>query len=679
MKYISWFYGGIFILLFSAMPVRAEEAGAAAPPEQDQGALMEMDIDDLRKIKVATVYGASKYEQKVTEAPSSVSIVTAEDIKQYGYRTLADILRSLQSFNVTYDRNYHYAGVRGFGRPGDYNTRILVLVDGIRINDNVYDCVLLGSDFVIDVDTIYRVEVIRGPGSSLYGSNAFFAVVNIITKRGRHLNGLEVSGAAASYDTYYGRATYGQQFQNTADVILSGSLYDSDGQTLYFKEFDQRNPLSDPRATPDGITEHTDYDRYRKYFLKLAYYDFTLEGAYVSRTKGLSAASFDIDFNDPRNKTLDRRAYWDLKYERSVTSRVGVMGRLYAGEYDYTADLLYSGIRNKDFGVSAWWGGEVKVTVSDIASQKIIAGAEYRENTVQKQYNVDENPFAVYLDDSRSSTIWAAYIQDAITLSPALSLSAGVRYDDYGTFGGTTNPRLALIASPAETSVFKLLYGTAFRAPTDYELRYYLDSVQKPNPELKPELITTYELVYEQYVGRNNRFSASVFRYIMKDSVSLTVDPADTLLMYGNVSKIESTGFELTQEGAGTNGFKERVSYSFQKSKNAFTGEPLSNSPEHMIKANVLAPLGSDNVTAGLEEQYTSARKTPPPHGGDAGSFFITNLTVFSQKLAAGLEASASVYNLFDRKYGDPGSTEHAQDTIEQDGRNYRFKVTYHF
>src|SRR3990170_1261941 len=102
--------------------------------------------------EIPSVYGASKYEQKVTEAPSSVSIVTSAEIKKYGYRTLADILRSIRGFFVTFDRNYSYVGVRGFNRPGDYNTRILLLIDGHRVNDNVYDGALIGTEFILEVD-----------------------------------------------------------------------------------------------------------------------------------------------------------------------------------------------------------------------------------------------------------------------------------------------------------------------------------------------------------------------------------------------------------------------------------------------------------------------------------------------------------------------------------------------
>src|SRR5690349_15333145 len=110
--------------------------------------------------EIPSVYGASKYEQKVTEAPSSVSIVTADEIKKFGYRTLGDILRSVRGFYVTYDRNYSYIGVRGFARPSDYNTRILLLIDGHRLNESIYNSVYVGTEAVLDVDLIDRVEII---------------------------------------------------------------------------------------------------------------------------------------------------------------------------------------------------------------------------------------------------------------------------------------------------------------------------------------------------------------------------------------------------------------------------------------------------------------------------------------------------------------------------------------
>ena len=626
--------------------------------------------EELMKIEVLTVIGASKYEQKVTEAPSSVSIITADEIKKYGYRTLADILRSIRGFYITYDRNYSYLGVRGFGRPGDYNTRLLLLVDGHRINDNIYNSALIGTEFILDVDLIDRVEVIRGPGSSLYGSNAFFAVVNVITKSGRNLKGVEISGEAGSFDTYAGRLSYGNKFQTGMEMLFSGSVYDSNGQRLYFREFD------DP-ATNNGVAENSDYDRYHNFFTKLSYQDFTLEGAYVSRKKGIPTASFGASFNDPRTFTVDEQRYIDLKYEHNLPSQIDIMARIFYGYYYYHGDYIFDTL-NKDFSRGEWWGGELKFVTKLMGRHKVIVGTEYQDNVKQHQGNYDEEPYFQYLDDRRKSWNWALYLQDEFPIVKNLVLNLGMRYDYYPDFGATTNPRLALIYSPFEKTTLKLLYGEAFRAPTAFELYYNDGGIStKSNPDLNPEKIKTYELVCEQYVADHLRIAATGFYYKIKDLISQQTDLADNLLVFRNVEEIEARGFELELEDKWANGLEGRISYTYQEAEDKQTGKLLTNLPEHLAKLNLIIPLLKEKLFAGVEEQYTSKRKTLA--GNDTDAFFVTNLTLFSQNIVKGLDVSASVYNLFNEKYVDPGSGEHLQDVIEQDGRVFRFKVTYKF
>lgn len=134
--------------------------------------LTDMSLLDLLNIEI---FSASKFLQKASEAPASIDIITADEIARYGYRNINDVLRSVPGFYVTNDRNYSYIGARGFARPGDYNSRLLLLVDGKRLNDNVYDSVLAGEESPVDIDLISRIEVIRGPSSSLYGTSARFA------------------------------------------------------------------------------------------------------------------------------------------------------------------------------------------------------------------------------------------------------------------------------------------------------------------------------------------------------------------------------------------------------------------------------------------------------------------------------------------------------------------------
>jgi outer membrane receptor for ferrienterochelin and colicins len=186
--------------------------------ESQQPDLSGMSIEDLAKLKVDAVYGASKFLQNVADSPASVTVVTAEQIQKYGYRTLADVLRTLPGFYVIYDRNYTYVGVRGISRPGDYNARILFLLDGHRVNDDIYDGAYVGTEFPVNVDLMERIEIIKGPNSSVYGTGAFVAVINVITKRGRDLGGVEVSAAAGSRNSYKERASYGKRFDNELET-----------------------------------------------------------------------------------------------------------------------------------------------------------------------------------------------------------------------------------------------------------------------------------------------------------------------------------------------------------------------------------------------------------------------------------------------------------------------------
>ncbi len=636
--------------------------------------LTELSITDLMNV---TVYSASKFEQKLSETPSSVSIVTAEVIKQQGYRTIADILKNIRSFYVTNDRNYSYIGVRGFGRPGDYNSRILLLIDGHRTNDNVYNQAYIGTEALIDVDLIDRIEIIRGTGSSLYGSNAFFAVINIITRNGRSLKGVEAAAAGASFGTAQGRLTYGNQYARGTEVLASGTYYNSRGGQLYFPEFDQ-NVSAESRAANNGETNSTDYDRARHFFIKTGVGDLSLSGVYAQRTKGIPTGAYGIDFNEPGNLTIDRHAYGDAKYKLALGGGADLTLRLYYDVVAYEGDYLYAGVLNRDESYGSWWGSEVQLHSRVGESQQLILGAEFTDNLRQSQKNYDAVPYNSILDDVRRSRIWAAYLQDEITFARGVLLNAGVRYDHYDTFGGTMNPRLALIMALTEKTTVKLLAGSAFRAPNSYEL-YYQSSTALPNPDLKPEKIVTYELVLEKELGEGLRASLGGYYYKITDLIDYDRDLVSGLAIFRNLDQIIARGGEVEVEGRWVSGIKALGSYTIQRTENRATGEPLTNSPEQLAKASLSVPLANRKALAGIEEQYTSRRRIDG--GKSIGGFEVTNLTVLVRDVVPRMELSASVYNVFDRRYGDPVAFVDFQplETVQSDGRVYRVKLAYRF
>ncbi len=648
-------------------------AAEAVAQEQTRD-LTQMSLEDLLDIKV---YSASKFPQKISEAPASISIVTADQIARYGHRTLAEVLRTIAGFQFTNDRNYSYLGLRGFSRPGDYNSRILLLIDGHRLNDNIYESILAGYESPIDLDLVDRIEVIRGPSSSLYGTSAFFGVINVVTKTGGTWNGMNAAVEAGSFDTYRARAGYGRQLANGIEFLVSGSILDSAGKSrLFFPAFDSPD-------TNNGFAENADRESNRTFYASFSYQNWSVRAGYGSRKKIIPTGAYETVFNSNRSYSVDSRSFVDIKYEKVFKNQLQLTARTSFDRYLYYGDYLYGSsdpedpwlVVNRDNTVGDWWTAELQLSKKLGSRNHLTGGSEYRDNFQQLQENYDVDPYYSYLHSDQSSNVWAVYLQDELTIFKDLIFSAGVRHDHYESFGGTTNPRLGLIYGASKSTTFKVLYGQAFRAPNAFELFYEEPGFYRANPDLRPETIRTTEVVIERALGKKVRFSGAGYYYRLRNLISQQTDPVDDALIYQNAEKINAKGIELQLAARDLHGVQGQLSYSVQQALDAATGSFLSNSPRHMAKAAVIAPFLRGKAFAGVEAFYMGKRKTVS--GDPAGGFLLSNLTLSSPKLIPGFDLSASIYNLFNKHYGDPVSEEVPQSAIEQDGRTFRVKLTY--
>ncbi len=639
-------------------------AGAVCQPASAQsnaGELSDLSLEQLLSIEV---YSASRFVQDSLQAPSSVSVITREDIRTFGYRTVADALESVRGTYLTYDRNYHYLGIRGFSRPGDYNSRFLVLVDGYAVNDGIYNQGPIGLEFPLDMNLVERIEFIPGPGSSLYGSNAFFGVVNVITRNAADV-GAEATAYAQSRSGYGVHASLGHKFDSGMEVLLSASHDRSDGGKLTFPEFATVN---------GGVAEGLDFEDGNKAYARLGYGDFTFSMGASRRIKGIPTAAFETAFNVPGTETEDVYGFADLNFSRRVGERSEIIARASYHYYAYDGDYVYDIpplTINRDEARAIGWTYEGRVLHELSERLKVIVGAEHQRDGTLKQVNFDVEPYFSYLHDQRSLSVTGLYAQSEYFVRPDLILNAGLRFDKHEGFSGAFSPRFGLIYLLNPGSAVKLLYGRAFRVPNLYERFYSVGGAQKGNPGLDRERIATTQLIYERTNGAT-RFSSSLYRYRIKGLIDQSTDPADDLMVFINGASATSYGGELELEHGFGSGLILTGNLGLSETRSA--GARLDNSPRVVAKALASAPLLDERVRLGLEGLYVGNRDGR----GGVSSYSILNLTATAQ-LGHGAELRASAYNLGDTRYADPGNEGQIQDRIYQDGRTLRLDLLMGF
>jgi len=650
-------------MMAASFPAVADKSGFGG-----EDGLMQAPLEQLMAMDVQS---ASKIACQISNAPSAVSIVTADDIKAYGYHTLAEILESMRGLYISNDHTYTFLGGRGYGRPGDFTGRIMLLLDGTQVNNNIYNSAGLDYTGIIDTALIERVEYVSGPGSAIYGNNAFFGIINIVTKRGHDINGMQVSGEVSSHQGRDAKIHYGKRLENGAEVLLSASGFNSDGQNYYFP-----GAVS---ATSDGVARHLDEQQSRRLFGKLEWDGWFAEVAYSTRKKDLPTAPFSADFNAPysdENTALEA----NLKHDSQLSKSLQLSLNGYYGNYDYDRVATHFAAPWKLASSGQWLGLNAQLIGTWFDGHRILFGSEFRNDYKQEISTPDADL------DSHEKTL-SFYVHDEISLAAKWKLNAGARLDyhkdNYGDYTEDTSPRLALIYLPTEATNLKLSWSTAYRRPNLFE-QSYADHLLLDNPGLKSERLEAAEFVAEHHFDRDTRMMASVYRYETEDYIWSVPLPGPSIQsQFNNRDGGTADGADLEFEKHWQNDVRVRASAAYQDARNAY-GKWQINSPRQVAKLNVSVPLMHRSWRAVFEMQTYGERKTE--EATVIGGYSLANLTISADNLLPNLGVSFGVRNLFDRDYDAvaPRSTltkfsQNPLTTIAQDGRTYWLRAVYDF
>ncbi|MDP2225534.1 MAG: TonB-dependent receptor [Nitrosomonas sp.] len=633
--------------------------------------LEQMSLEELMNISIV---GASKYEQKQQQVAAAVSVITRADIRTYGWRTLNQALASLPGIHTTYDYQYEYLGTRGFGLPGDFNSRVLITINGNRINDATYDQGPTGRDFPLDIDLIERIEYFPGPGSAVYGQNAMMGVVNIVTRTGASVNGAELSTSYQTAETMpQERATFGKKFSNGTDALLSFSGLQSRGAD---RSFDYGE------SGISGVARRLEGENVKQLFAQATHGPLAFDFIYGDRRKDDPTGMF---FSDPLvagQFQRDRRLNTQIQYnDNFANDTLNVLGRFFLGQYRYDNPLIYGGEKTLSTGPSDWHGAELRLLSTALSNHKLMAGVEYQNNTSIKQsfqnFDHPEDNIAI-----KSSVVRVGvYAQDEWRITDTLSATVGLRYDYsawIGSLGNRLSPRGALIWQATPKTTFKALYGRAHRSPNAYE-RDYTDGIsQVANPGLRSEMVDTAELVADYLPLPNMNLRATVYAWDMHNVIALGIDPVSGLSQYQQTSqKVLARGTELSMDKTWDWGARLRSSFGIQNAEQQ--DSHLPNSPYHLGKLNISIPIPLiTGLRAGYELQYYGKRKTLD--GTHTDNYVLSNLNLVTNvPQIKGLEASLSVFNLFNENYRHPAADTNWQNFFWQPGRTVRLRMDYRF
>lgn len=643
----------------------------------------QIELRDLPMRASRDVEAASRYREPIEQAPSSITVISGTELRAFGYPHIYEALRGTRGTALSTDSTYSSIAVRGLGQANDFGNRLLILQDGATLNDNILWQSFIGYDGRVDLGDVERIEVVRGAGSVLYGTGAVSGVVNLVTRAKEEEAG--VSASVATYDNGVARARVGAKLGDadrgawvSAAAARSPGREDSvtlGGEELVFEGVDRFQAGTVNARGWAGV--------------------FSAQALYTRRDQVIPTGPYGTVRNETSHVWIDQRALMEVKAEPELSDTLRILARAYANLYVFDGNLPYEGeeegslIPSVERYTGRWGGAEARVAWQKSESLRASAGVETQYSitaSLDGKSVYEDGTEEVYLDEARPYGLVAAYgVLDGAP-NDLLRYSLGGRVDYWTTTGPTFNPRLALILTPGEANILKVMGGRSFRAPSTYEIAYN-DGGYSQIPSdalggsLDPEVTWSGELEYTRKLDEDWSLLGSVYSSHTQGLVeTLNSDPEDpdSPVIYSNsavpalvvgadteLRRDLRRGWMFTAQGG-----VMRAQYLDE------TANLLANAPPAFASVKLIAPIAEPAARLAFRSTLEAPRVIVPGSARRTDPAVITDLVLSGRSRTGAVEYSVGSYNLFDWRYSQPLAGTFDFDTMPQAGRSFMANVT---
>ncbi|GAB2876089.1 hypothetical protein GCM10027277_51840 [Pseudoduganella ginsengisoli] len=640
----------------------------------------------LYSMSKSTISLATGSQQLLRRAPAVASVITADDIAAMGATDLDQVLETVPGFHVTRAATINPPNyiIRGIGGGGPSNPQVLVLLNGMRMMTDFNGD--KGNMWVsYPLTNVARIEVIRGPGSALYGADAFAGVINIITKTADQMLGTRAGVIAGSYRTLEGWVEYGSNdgpvgiaaYVQVGTTAGAHSIIKADAQTLNDSRFGTKASLAPgPMSLAHDALDAS---------LELTYKNWRWRNSvkwrnHVGMGSGVNSAVDPTHFSQSGNAITDL-SWTDHDFAEGWGLGASLSAMFFTEQSPEGLGLFPPGARigpnlfpNGMIGGPFRWERNVRAsayaTYSGWRQHLVRAGVGHDDMNLYKVHTfknflltpagvpVPSGPVMNYdaiqphIKPQRRNVDYV-YVQDEWQFAPDWALTAGVRHDSYSDFGGTTNPRLAVVWDASLDVTVKLLHGRAFRSPSFNEL-FGINPVNNGNASVRPEKISTTEGVLTWQARQDLNVSVSLFRYSMTDIIRTVANPAPAPgASYQNTGSVKGNGGEVEVVWDVTRDVHWEAGYSRQNAMDQGTKMDPGYAPRHHANSRLDWRFSPDwSVSPQLN--WVAGRRRAPGDARTPIANYKTFDTTLTHHAAGGWNFSASVRNLFNADAREP-------------------------